>query len=183
MWWFDIVTIAKQTLFSKGLALIVLAVLVGACGFRPLYGSRSTGTSTVDAMALVEVDKLSGRYGQIIRNQLLDHLTPRGKPSAPRYRLRLDIETQKEALAIEQDETVERFNFRLVAKYSLVDLTTASTVFRARSQSIAAYNVVRSDYATLVAEQDAAKRVAREVTDDIKLQLAVFFDRLLTPHG
>lgn len=161
----------------------MVLVLVGACGFRPLYGSRSASASTVDAMAQIMVGKLSGRYGQIIRNQLLDHLTPLGKPSAPRYRLQLDIETQKEALAIEQDETVERFNFRLIAWYRLVDLTTASTVFQARSQSIAAYNVVRSDYATLVAEQDAAARAAREVTDDIKLQLAVFFDRLLSPHG
>ena len=161
----------------------MVLVLVSACGFRPLYGSRTTSASTVDAMAQIVVGRLTGRYGQIIRNQLLDHLTPFGKSSAPRYRLQLDIETQKEALAIEQDETVERFNFQLIARYKLVDLTTASTVFRARSQSIAAYNVVRSDYATLIAEQDAAARVAREVTDDIKLQLAVFFDRLLSPHG
>jgi len=157
--------------------------VLGACGFRPLYGERSAQASTVDAMAQVEVVKLSGRYGQIIRNQLLDHLTPYGRPSAPRYQLQLNIETQKEALAIEQDETVERFNFTLIASYRLVDLTTAATIFRARSQSIAAYNVVRSDYATLVAEQDAASRVAREVTDDIKLQLAVFFDRQLYPQS
>ncbi|NQV21803.1 MAG: hypothetical protein HQ511_10355 [Rhodospirillales bacterium] len=157
--------------------------LVAACGFRPLYGERAMTASTVDAMALVEVGKLPGRYGQIIRNHLIDRLSPRGRPSAPRYQLVLEIETQKEALAIEQDETVERFNFTLITKYRLVDLGTATTVLRSRSQSIAAYNVVRSDYATLVAEKDAANRVARVVCDDIKLQLSVFFDRQLSPYS
>lgn len=154
---------------------------VTGCGFRPLYGERASGASTVDAMALVQIGKVSGRYGQVLRNYLLDRLNPRGHASAPRYRLDLNIETQKEALAIEQDETVERFNFSLIAKYRLVDLTDTKTVFKARSQSIAAYNVVRSDYATLVAENDAAARVAREVSDDIKIQLAIFFDRVLSP--
>lgn len=162
---------------------LTLAATVMACGFRPLYGERTNSVSTVEALAMVDVAKLSGRYGQIIHNQLLDQLTPRGRPAAPRYRLQIKIETQKEALAIEQDETVERFNFTLVANYRLIDLGTTSTVLRARSQSIAAYNVVRSDYATLVAEHDAAARVAREVSDDIKLQIAVYFDRVLSPGG
>lgn len=159
-----------------------LSLSVAGCGFRPLYGERSGSASTVDAMALVQIGKVSGRYGQIIRNYLLDRLSPQGHPSAPRYRLDLNIETQKEALAIEQDETVERFNFSLTAKYRLVDLTGTKTVFKARSRSVAAYNVVRSDYATLVAENDAASRVAREVCDDIKIQLAIFFDRVLSPE-
>lgn len=157
--------------------------LTTACGFRPLYGERAMTASTVDAMALVEVGKLPGRYGQIIRNHLIDRLSPRGRPSAPRYQLILEIETQKEALAIEQDETVERFNFALITKYRLVDLISDTTVLRSRSQSIAAYNVVRSDYATLVAEKDAANRVARVVCDDIKLQLSIFFDRQLSPYN
>jgi LPS-assembly lipoprotein len=162
---------------------IAVFVLTVNCGFRPLYGERSMSASTVDAMALVDVARLPHRYGQILRNHLLDRITPMGRPISPRYRLKLSIKTQKEALAIEQDETVERFNFSLVASYKLVDLATAATVFQAQSQSIAAYNVVRSDYATLVAEQDAAARVAREVSDDIKVQLAIFFDRQLSPKS
>jgi LPS-assembly lipoprotein len=168
--------------FAIAVLVIGLSVSVSGCGFRPLYGERSVGASTVDAMALVQIGTVSGRYGQILRNYLLDRLNPRGRAAAPRYRLDMNIETQKEALAIEQDESVERFNFSLTAKYRLVDLNDAKTVFQARSQSIAAYNVVRSDYATLVAENDAASRVAREVTDDIKIQLAIFFDRVLSPE-
>jgi len=169
-----------------GLKICLLAgviLLNTGCGFRPLYGERQESARTVDALALVGVANIPERYGQVIRNYLLDRITPMGQPARPRYRLQLEIKTQKEALAIEQDETVERYNFSLVARYKLVDLTTATTVFRARSQSIAAYNVVRSDYATLVAEQDAATRVAREVSDDIKIQLAIFFDRQLSPRS
>jgi LPS-assembly lipoprotein len=167
----------------KTYLLIGVFLIATGCGFRPLYGERTTSASTVDAMALVDIAKVRNRYGQIMRNYLLDSITPMGQPDSPRYRLQLNIETQKEALAIEQDETVERYNFSLIAKYKLIDLTTSTTVFRARSQSIAAYNVVRSDYATLVAEQDAADRVAREVSDDIKVQLAIFFDRQLMPKS
>ena len=167
----------------KSGVVVGLILLVAGCGFRPLYGERAVSASTIDAMALVDVAAIGSRYGQIIRNNLLDRITPMGQPAAPRYRLKLSIETQKEALAIDQDETVERFNFRLIARYRLIDLTTTSTVFAAQSTSIAAYNVVRSDYATLVAEQDAASRVALDVCDDIKIQLAIFFDRQLDSQG
>ena len=47
---------------------------------------------------------------------------------------------------------------------------------RGTARSIASYNVVRSDFANTAAERDAELRLARELSDEISLRLAVALD-------
>ena len=46
-----------------------------------------------------------------------------------------------------------------------------------RSKSTNSFNIVASDFATLSGETDAIERAAREVSDDIRTRLALFFTR------
>jgi hypothetical protein len=44
-------------------------------------------------------------------------------------------------------------------------------------QSTNSYNVADSQFATLNAENDAARRAVREVSDSIRLRLGIYFQR------
>ena len=160
MWW------------SRG-AAAALGLALAACGFQPLYGEREHGAETLAALADVRIAPIADRLGQVVRNHLLDSLTPRGTPAAARYRLTVTLRRAKEGLAFQQDESVTRFDITVTAEYELAEIASGDTVAKGTARSIASYNVVRSDFANTAAERDAERRLARELSEEIALRLAV----------
>ena len=158
-----------------GLAL--LSAPLQGCGFRPLYGAAPDGqTSMVVAeLGSIQIPAVSDRVGQIVRNDLLDAITPFGQPREPRYVLDVRVDESKEGLAIARDATVTRFNLTLSAEYSLRDAGTAKVIASGVVRAVAAYNVLQSDFANVIAERDAEVRAARVITDQIKTRLSVHF--------
>ena len=87
---------------NKKLILGLLTItLVSACGFEPLYVQRDTSsswyfggktdTSITAEMSKVKIDPIADRFGQQLRNNLLDLVTPRGMPKNPQYRLQVRL--------------------------------------------------------------------------------------------
>ncbi len=157
--------------------LLVSLAALGSCGFRPLYGARAGGAATHQALAAINIPPARNRLNQMVRDQLLDIMTPRGRPRNALYRLDFTVDQEKSAAAIEQDESVERYNLVLTAPFRLVATADNRILMSATARSVTAFNVVLSDYATLVAEQDAASRAAREIGEDIATRLALYFTR------
>ena len=168
---------SRRRLLRHGLgplALMVGGLAVTACGFRPLYGERA-GTMAAAHMAAVQIGIVNDRLGQILRNDLIERMSPLGEPLNPRYRLNASLSQSNSALAIQQDTTITRYDQRIDVSFVLVDLATGQVMFRGCSRAIGGYDAVRSDFATLTAQQDAAKRTVREVAEDIRAQLAAYF--------
>ncbi len=160
MWW------------SRRLTAGALLLGLAACGFQPLYGKYADG-NVPSRFAGIEVVPIPDRVGQLLRNHLLDALTPAGPPATPRYRLQVSIRTSQEAVVLQKDDSATRRNLTLRAEYVLADLSSGATMAQGVTHAVASYNVVRSDFATLTAEQDAARRAVRTVSTDIVTRLAV----------
>lgn len=161
--------------------VIAVAVTLGACGFQPLYGERAGGVRTDVELAQIQVVPLDdGRTGHDVYNALIDRLSPNGEPIDPDYQLRVNLRERREGVAIERDASITRYNYRLNARYSLIDVRSGNVIHEGESRSIASYNVVDSQFATLIAQRDAEERAATELSEDIKLRLAIFFDRQLS---
>lgn len=177
MWWSDPsprdtaarwLRVAAAGLLAGGIAL------AGGCGFRPLYGDGALKDAAPE-LARISVAPIPERMGQILRNHLIDGLSPGfSEPASPAWRLDVRIENVKEGLGILEDESITRYNLRVTATYALVDLATEQVRQHGKVRSIASYNVVDSPYATLVAERDAESRAAREAAEEIRLRLALF---------
>ena len=56
-----------------------------------------------------------------------------------------------------------------------MDLSQGKMVLNGNSRAFSAYNVVDSEFATVTARRDAEFRAARNIAEDMKLQLALFF--------
>lgn len=162
MWW------------SKPVRLAALAVVVAGCGFRPLYAPTDK-TDVLADFSQVEVALMPNRSGQELRNDLRDLLTPRGQPSNPRYRLSIDLRESITKLAVLRTGLPTRGDLRIIARYSLVDESSGETVLRQSSSSVSSYNLVESDYSTLIAERYARSRALDQIADDIRSRLAVYF--------
>ncbi len=163
-----------------GVALLVAA----GCGFRPLYGERAD--SVRDRLAAIAINPIrdrvahEDRIGYEVYNQLRDNLNPRGVPATPLYSLAVQLTIDITPLIIERDTQIRRFDLNVRARYSLFDIATGGEMHSGAYRATASYNVVESAaFATRMAEEDAARKAAREVSRGIATALALYFER----HG
>ncbi len=163
-----------MSLFRTGLFVLLVSLLVG-CGFQPLYGSRTQDASVQQKLAGIDIVPLKGRTGQYLRNELLDLTTPKGYPQKPVYRLDIGLAEVKSGLAIQEDDTKTRFNLTLDTNFRLVKVADGEQIYSGSTQTVAAYNVVASEFANLAAENNARKRAALVAAEQIHQQLSVYF--------
>ena len=175
----------ETTVFSrKGLiggrviaTLLLTTLTLTGCGFRPLYEDRATPGSVPSELSHIEVSKIDGRVGVELRNTLIDRFSARDSGQRAKYRLDIRLGQRKEGLAIQQDESVTRFNYKLLGSFNLVDVEHNTIVLSDSAQSSAAFNVIQSEFATLSAERNAEDRAARDLAGEITTRIALYFKR------
>ena len=162
-------------LLSRLGACLLVACLVTACEFRPLYAERSDGGSTAQDLGNVRILPLRDRTGQKLHNLLRNRLNPYGQPSQPSYVLEVFLAESLRELALLEDETATRVDLTLSAEFVLRKPGDPNAVFRGFSRSVNSYNLGASQFATQVSEQDARDRALRELAEEIRAQVAIFF--------
>ncbi len=166
MWW------------SRNIAAVTAALLLvlSGCGFQPLYGKNSVG-GVDDELARVKVQVIADRTGQQAHNYLLDRLNRKGRPAKPRYLLEIRLTVAKSELGIQRNEAATRAKLVLTADFQLSDIETQEVLLTRSARSSNSYNIVDSAVATRSAEADATDRAARELSEDIRVMLALYFRR------
>ncbi len=164
--------------FLRLAGLSTTAAVLSNCGFRPLYGRRGSSPAAVE-LAAIGIGYVSDRLSQNLRNDLIERLTPFGEPAQARYGLFIETSQSSGALAIQSDSTITRYNLTVNATFVLTDRAGGQRLYQGSARAVGSYDAVRSDFATLTAEQDSARRTVREVAEDIRSQLTAFFSRRL----
>lgn len=154
------------------LAILALALLLSACGLKPMYAGGSSGT-VAQGLAGIEVSPIEGKSGWLMRNALIDRLGAKPSDGAARYRLDVRLDDKLEGLGLLSDDTVARERRTLRARYQLVDLATGEIVLDATAGSDAGIDVVSSEYATIAAENTALENLTKQVADRIVTRIAL----------
>ncbi len=147
----------------------------GGCGFRPLYGTDRRGRAKND-LGAIAVAPIKDRVGQVLRNHLIDRLG-RASGQAPRYTLTVAVERLTQGKLVQLDDATTRFDLTLTARFSLTEQASGSVLYTDSARAVGSYNVVNSEFATLIAEEDAANEAARVLGDEIRFLLAAFLSR------
>ena len=155
-------------------ALALAALAAGACGFQPLYGSRLTGDVPAE-LAQIKVTPIPDRAGQQLHNHLLTMLNPDGRPDKARYVLTTRISESLSSLGVRKTAFATRANLELRASYALNAVATGKSVFNGQSAVTVSYDILDSEFATLMTEKEARSRAARELSQEIRIRLATFF--------
>jgi LPS-assembly lipoprotein len=161
----------------------LLALVLSACGFHPLYGGGNSGMSAT--LSTIYVEPVNDRLGYELRNTMIDLLDGPGTLHGANYRLKMAFTETNQGIAIQSDPTsatITRYNDTLKVVYTLYDLS-GKVVTTGTETGLSSYNVLPSgpqlypnaNYGTLVAQQDADKRAAEDIADRIRLDLNVFF--------
>lgn len=157
-------------------ALVLAAgAALGACGFRPLL--KEPGADVQADLAAIEVEGLTGRLGQLVRIALQDRLNPTAMRVPTRYRLLVDLRRDTDALGIQLDNTITRYNLEIAARFRLIRSEDNEVLYASTVRRIASYNVRRAPFATLISEQDAERRAAEEIGINIRTLIAAHLAR------
>ena len=151
---------------------LLLPLALAACGLRPLYSGGGSG-AVASALSGIEVATIPGRNGWLVRNALRDRIAALPDGNA-RYRLEIELEDKIEGFGIRRDDAITRERRTLRARYRLVDRSSGSVLIDATAGSDAGIDVVRSEYATIAAENTALERLSQQVADQIIARLALF---------
>ncbi|TAN59180.1 MAG: hypothetical protein EPN26_00405, partial [Rhodospirillales bacterium] len=164
MWWFN----------PRKLVVPLLLLLLAGCGFHPLHATDGKRSPTVPELASVKVLSIADRSGQLVRNALLDRLTPKGEPEKPRYILKVTLNEGRQGLGILKDETASRANYLLSAGFVLYE-AKGRVVYSGSANSQASFNILDEHYASTSSEKNARDRTAVEVAEAIHVQLSAYF--------
>ncbi|MET0295376.1 MAG: LPS assembly lipoprotein LptE [Phenylobacterium sp.] len=154
----------------KLLPLAPALLLLAGCGFTPLYGD----TGVVGKLAGVEVHAPEGRPGYLIREHLDDALAAQNG-GQPVYRMDLAVSETRYPRGIRIDNVATRYEYVLVAEYTLRALPSNATLKNGRTRVTLTYDSADQPYASITAQQDAQDRAAREAAQRIQLELAAWF--------
>ena len=160
----------------KRVVSILLALLLGACGFHPLYAGLNGGMDAT--LSSIYVEPVPDRLGYELRNTMIDLFDGPGTASGASFRLKLTLSENTQGIALQNDATITRYNDSLMVTYELTDMA-GHVVTKGTETGLSAYNVLPSssnaNYGTLAAQQDADKRAAQDIAERIRLDLNVYF--------
>jgi LPS-assembly lipoprotein len=173
---------SSRTAARAAIGALLAATLAG-CGFQPLYKKDAQDPGVTADLARIRVLNVradlaeNDRLGQQMRNLLLQRLNPDGAPAQPAYRLETSLSVTKERTGIQITEEATRARLTVSVSFRLYESSGDKMLYGGSEQSTNSYNVADSQFATLNAENDAARRAVREVSDSIRLRLGIYFQR------
>jgi len=171
---------------------LLLVLFLSACGFEPLYVEKKHDqlwyyggdfdVSISNEMAKIKVQPIANRFGQILRNELLDLLTPKGAPEKPKYRLYVELVRRTESdQALRSDITATRKMVRYRVRYYMMEGT--EKVLSGDSVSYQSFDVLANPYSTTMADKRSDENAAKIIANDIALRLGAYFHSVFTSRG
>jgi LPS-assembly lipoprotein len=176
---------AAGAMLSRLLLAPVLAasLALGGCVVRPLYADMpGTGTPVSVELSKIAIEPARDRVSQVLRNELIFGFTGGGEPGPPEYALRFFLTQTDAAVAVEVlSEVPAAYLVSLSASFVLSDARTGRTLLTGNSTADASYDFSSQRFANVRAQQDAQRRAAKTIAQDIRTRLAAYF--ALHPRG
>ena len=164
----------SQRLIFSLIALLALIILP-ACGFHPVYGSRDVnGLPVTQDLADVAIDPIPDQAGQSLRNYLIDRLNSSGRPATPKYHLVVKLRVGEESIGTLANATTALAAVHAYGDYKLTD-EGGKTLISGTTSSTAQYDKLASMYGTLAAHDGAIDRTVREVSEQLYARISLYF--------
>ena len=152
--------------------LLMLTLLLAACGFSPMYAQRPDGANPALALAQVDVKPPASRLEQMVRNELLRNVPP-AQQGAGAYQLNLTV-TESEASLLGLGGVTRQ---RLIATFSLTEKEGGKILFQGKSFADATFHKLGRQFADERAKEAAQRTAAKILAEDIRTRLAAWFAR------
>ncbi|MFZ2031217.1 MAG: LPS assembly lipoprotein LptE [Vitreimonas sp.] len=147
--------------------IVSLALLLGACGFSPMYAPAGGG----QAIGPVHVSEIDGRSGHVLKTSLDRILAVENNGSEP-ANLEITLQELVTPLGIRRDESATRAELRLTANYILTPPHNAE-IMRGSVVTVVNYEIPTAAYGEITAQDDARERAAETMAERFRAELAL----------
>lgn len=170
----NLLKISQQiSLFQWGISalFIVCLLFTASCGFTPVYKTTENGTSSTESLRRINIITERSLIAQRYKTHLSDLLNPTSDNQEPLYNLDVKLDASTTPLAIQQDRTITRFKVEVRATYTLTRIADGTVIDEGSLHREGGYDKVSSDYATYISDEDATRRVTRELAEDTRIRM------------
>lgn len=166
--------------FFLTISLLALPLLT-ACGFHPVYGvNKYTAIGAEERLEQIHIENIPNREGQYLRNALIDRFYRNARPVAPKYNLNIStLSESSRDLDITIDSDTTRGQLTLKTTMMLTDQKTGEALIKRNLRSIASYNIIQSEFANRVSEQNTRENALDDLARQIEEQIALYFKQNL----
>ena len=154
-------------------------LLLGGCGFTPVYATRGDAPAMQSQLENVEVGLIEDREGQYLRNALIDQMGSATAASAgQRYFLRVHQLRQEDlGFGLRKDASNTRGDVTVTATMDLIDTETNTVVLTRPLRARAGYNRMDNLYGAQVSKEDTVERLLDEMAERAVTELTLHFNR------
>ncbi len=162
--------------------VVLAGIFLAGCTVEPLNATRASGVSNVDSstrqvLAQTQVDPVTTRVAQQVRNQLLFSMNGGQLQPGGRYRVKLAIEEENLSQFVETgSRTTTAAQVILRGRYALIDTQSPNsgeqTIDQGLRQSVSSYDRTSQSFANKRARRDAENRAAKQLARQIELAIA-----------
>ena len=141
-----------------------------------MYGkNKYTAVGVEEKLALIDISNIPNREGQFLRNELIDRFYRDGRPGHTIYTLSITPITERRAnldVTTESDST--RAQLRLNSSFTLTSKQNGEAVLQRNLHAISSYNVLNSEFATRVSEENARQNALYDLARQIEQQINLY---------
>jgi LPS-assembly lipoprotein len=158
-------------------SLLLITLLLTACGFTPMYGSL--GDSDVKtALNNIQISNIPDHQGLQLRNNLIDRFYHDGRPADPVYFLDIvPIQESKTDLDLTKNATATRSQLTVSTTMKLSDKRTGQILLERGLTSSASYDILDSRFTTRVSEDNAEQNALEDLARQIEQQIVLYLHR------
>ena len=139
-----------------------------------MYGAHDDGTPVAEQLNDVEIENISERNGQMLRNDLIDLMYGKGRPQSPDYHLNVALRSYEEGIGLLPNATTSLTELNLYADYSLKDIN-GKEVVKATAHATATYNQLQAAYGAYAADENAYQSCITEISRQIVNRVSLYF--------
>ncbi len=159
-------------------AILGAGLVLGGCGFRPLYAPTATGAAgpAAQEMTAIRVGPIPERQGMLLRQALQARFEREGSGGA-KYDLTVLYSISYEGIGYRRDDAISRQRMMASANWVLRDSgTSRAEITRGHARAMDAYNILDNEFfASDLSGEAAQRRLADAIADQIQGQLGTFF--------
>lgn len=146
-----------------------------------MYGTAFQSEASLEAqqeLSQITIGNIPNREGQYLRNALIDRFYRDGYPSQSRYTLNVgNINENIIDLDITKSADATRGQIKLSTQMTLTDLQSGEVVLTRPLRAIGSFNILTSEFATRVTEENARKNALDNLAQQIEQQIVLFLKR------
>jgi len=156
--------------------LSTAALILGACGFKPLHATSQSGVNLSDlkiVMAPIQ-DVQDREAGFYMQQRLLDRI---GVKDKAKHIVTITPRVRRRRLGVTNNDVASRYDIDLRAQYTLIDSKTGKVLDKGDVQAISTFGAPDDSFGLAAADTNGTQQGAKELADRLILKLATYYSQ------